>query len=178
MAQGCSRFGDIALERELLAIVTPHDSAARIERYGEPESAVMIALLRHTHVRGPGAPTFVTAMNLAASDNYELEQSGESYRLTPRKVGKIVRALGFRTKKLGSLGRGVEFSREFVVSLHKTAKRFGICTADLLLPDVISDGFGGTCLDCEREGLMIDNEGRKLRYEEFSMGPDLGPDFD
>jgi hypothetical protein len=42
---------------------------------------------------------------------------------------------------------------------------------------VISDGFAGTCLDCEREGLMIDNEGRKLRYEAFSMGPDLGPDF-
>lgn len=171
-------IGDIDLERELLAIVAPHDSAARIDRYSEPESAVMIALLRHTHVRGPGAPTSVTAKQLAGSVNYVLEQSGESYRLTPRKVGEIVRALGFRTGKLGSLGRGVEFSKEFVSSVHKTAKRFGICTADLVLPDVISDGFVGTCLDCEREGLMTDNEGKKLRYEEFSLGPALGPEID
>jgi hypothetical protein len=96
---------------------------------------------------------------------------GESYSLTPRKVGEIVRVLGFRTRKLGSLGRGVEFSKEFLRGVHKTAKRFGICTADLVLPDVIFDGFVGTCLDCEREGLMTDNEGKKLRYEEFSLGP-------
>jgi hypothetical protein len=98
-----------------------------------------------------------------------LEQCGESYRLTPRKVGHILRSLGFRTQKLGSLGRGLKLSKELVSSVHNVAKRLGICTADLLLPDVVLDGFGGTCLDCEREGLMTDNEGKKLRYEEFSM---------
>lgn len=170
--------GNIDLERELLAIVTPHDKQARIERHSEPEWAVMIALLRHTHVRGPGAPTSVTAGQLAKSVQYGLEQSGESYRLTPKKVGVILGSLGFRTKTLGSLGRGVEFSKEFVRSVHETAKRHGICTADLVQPDVICDGFFGTCLDCEREGLMTDNEGKKLRYEEFSLGPVLGPEID
>jgi hypothetical protein len=163
--------GNNELERELLAIVTLHDKQARIDRQSEPEWAVMIALLRYTHLRGPGAPTSVTAGQLAKSVQCVLEQSGESYRLTPKKVGVLLGSLGFRTKALGSLGRGVEISKEFVRSVHETATRHGICTADLLLPDVISDGFFGTCQDCEREGLMTDNEGKKLRYEKFTLGP-------
>ncbi len=47
--------GDIDLAREFGAIVAPHDSAAKIERYSEPESGRNVGVLRmHTYeVRAP-----------------------------------------------------------------------------------------------------------------------------
>jgi hypothetical protein len=159
--------GDTELEHEVVAILACHDKQARVERYGEPEWAVVIALLSRIHVRGPGASAFCTAKDLALDVQAASRRMGESCAPTPRKVGEILRSLGLPTQKLGSLGRGLRISPELKVRVHEIANRLGICTGDLFTPEFPDSPT--TCSLCERYGLNFDNTGRKLRYERFSL---------
>src|ERR1700740_3023190 len=99
-------LGDPELERELLKMIKPHDAHARTDRCGEPEGVVMTALLATVHVRGAGT-TLLTVKDLTSVVEFKLARAGESYHLKPRKVGEILRSLGFPTQRLGSLGRGL-----------------------------------------------------------------------
>jgi hypothetical protein len=158
-------LGDPELERELLEIITPHDAQARTDRHGEPEWIVMAALLRTIHIRGAGS-ALLTVKKLTADVEFQLAQTGETYRLKPRKVGEVLRSLGFPTERLGSLGRGLRVSKNLIRLVHINAKNLGICRADMHEPkdrhdafggtfeECERDGFGGTCRDCEEAGLM------------------------
>jgi hypothetical protein len=163
-------LGDPELERDLLEIIKAHDAQAMVDRHGEPEWIVMTALLGIIHRRGAGS-ALLTVNKLTSAVEFQLAQAGESYHLKPRKVGEILRSLGFPTQRLGCLGRGLRISKNLVRSIHITAKNLGICRADTLLPEDIDgcfggtfeecekDGFGGTCRDCEEAGLLLDNTG-------------------
>jgi hypothetical protein len=145
-------LGDPELEGELLGIINPHDAQARTDRYGEPEWVVMTALLGTIHIRGAGS-ALLTVKKLTSVVEFNLANAGESYHLEPRKVGEILRSLGFPTERLGSLGRGLRISRELVRSIHITARNLGICRADTHVPEDIVEGFGGTFEECEKEGF-------------------------
>ncbi len=155
-------LGDPELERELLEIIKPHDAAARADRHGEPEWVVMAALYGRTHIHGPDNRLTVKELTLLVEA--DLARSGESYHLKPRKVGEILRSLGFPTQKLGCQGRGLRISKDLIRLIHTTAKNMGVCRGDMLLPEVTEDGFGGGCRECEEAGLMFDNDGKRLRY--------------
>lgn len=163
-------LGDPELERELIEIVKPHDAQAKLDRHGEPELAVMTALYSRIHIHD--TTHTLTVKQLTSLVEFELATIGESYRLTPRKVGEILRSLGFSTQKLGCQGRGFRISKHLVRSVHITAKNLGLCRGDILVPEISDDGFAGApCRDCEEAGLMFDNEGRTLRCAEGDWQP-------
>jgi hypothetical protein len=145
-------FGDPELERDLLEIIKAHDAQAMVDRHGEPEWIVMTALLRIIHRRGAGS-ALLTVNKLTSAVEFQLAQAGESYHLKPRKVGEILRSLGFPTQGLGCLGRGLRISKNLVRSIHITAKNLGICRADTLLPEDKDGCFGGTFEECEKDGF-------------------------
>jgi hypothetical protein len=152
-------LGDPNLERELVEIMNPHDAQAKVDRHGEPEWVVFTALYARIH----RATNTLPVQELTFEAEYVLANAGESYRLTPRKVGEILRSLGFPTQRLGNQGRGLRISNELVRSIHTTAKRLGVCRADILYPEAIDNGYGGLpCSLCEENGLMVDHDGRRL----------------
>ena len=145
-------LGDSDLERELLEIIRPHDAQAKVDRHGEPEWAVMTALLGKIHIRGAGSAV-LTVKQLTSAVEFTLARAGETYHLEPRKVGDILRSLGFPTQRLGCLGRGLRISKTLVRSIHITAKNLGICRADTHNPEDMDDAFGGTFEECEKDGF-------------------------
>jgi hypothetical protein len=156
-------LGDPDLECELIEIVKPHDAQAKIDRHGEPEWVVITALYARIH----RATNTLTVQELTFEVDDVLANAGESYRLKPRKVGDILRSLGYPTQKLGNQGRGLRLSQELVRSIHTTAKNLGVCRADILYPEAIDSGYGGhPCSLCEENGLMVDHDGRRLRCVE------------
>jgi hypothetical protein len=156
-------LGDPDLERELIEIVKPHDAQAKMDRYGEPEWVVITALFARIH----RATNTLTVQELTLEVERVLANGGESYHLVPRKVGEILRCLGFSTQKLGNQGRGLRISNELVRSIHTTAKKLGVCRADILYPETIDGGYGGPpCSLCEENGLMVGHDGRRLRCVE------------
>jgi hypothetical protein len=156
-------IGDPNLERELEEVLNLHDAQAKLDRHGEPEWVVLTALYARIH----RATNTLTVQELTFEVDDVLAKAGESYRLTPRKVGEILRSLGFPTQKLGNQGRGLRLSQELIRSIHRTAKNLEVCRADILYPETIDSGYGGLpCSLCEENGLMVDHHGRRLRCVE------------
>jgi hypothetical protein len=161
-------LGDPNLERELIEIVKPHDAHAKVDRHGEPEWVVFTALYARIH----RATNTLTVKELTGEVERVLADGGESYPLVPRKVGDILRSLGYPTQKLGNQGRGLRISKELIRSIHTTAKNLGVCRADILSPEGIDSGYGGPpCSLCEENGLMVDHDGRRLRCVEVCSPP-------
>ena len=163
-------LGDPDLERELVGTLKPHAAQAKLDTYGEPEWAVVTAFYRRIHIRD--TTHTLTVKQLTSLVEFELATIGESYHLTPRKVGEILRSLGFSTEKLGCEGRGFRISKHLVRLVHITAKNLGLCRGDILVPEASDGGFAvAPCRDCEEAGLMFDNEGKTLRGAEGDWQP-------
>ena len=163
-------LGDPDLERELIEIVKPHDDQAKLDRHGEQDWMVLTALFGRIHIHD--TVHTLTVGQLTKLVNSELTRRGESSRLKSRKVGEILRSLGFKTELLGCHGRGFRISKRFVRSVHITAKNLGLCRGDILVPEAADDGFvGALCRDCEAAGLLFDNEGKTLRCAESDWQP-------
>ena len=159
-------LGDADLELDLLEIVKPHDAQAKLDRHSEPEWMVLTALFQRVHVHGAD---MLTVKELTSLVEFALANVGESYHLKPRKVGDILRSLGFSTQKLGSQGRGFRISKELIRSVHTTAKNLGVCRADIHYPEAEGDLLGFYCRDCEELGLTIDHDGKRLRCAESAF---------
>lgn len=163
-------LGDPDLELELIEIMKPHDAQAKVDRHGEPEWVVFTALFARIH----WATNVLTVGELTMEVERALANGGESYHLAPRKVGEILRSLGFSTLKLGNQGRGLRISKELVRSIHTTAKNLGVCRADILYPGITASGLGGfPCFDCEEFGLLVDHDGRRLEVSDWAKGSSL-----
>lgn len=163
-------LGAPELERELIEIVKPHDDQAKLDRHGELDWMVLTALFGRIHIHDTAHT--LTVGQLTKLVNSELTRRGESSRRDPRKVGEILRSLGFKTEKLGCHGRGFRISKRFVRSVHITAENLGLCQGDILVPEAADDGFAvAPCRDCEEAGLMFDNEGKTLRCAEGDWQP-------
>jgi hypothetical protein len=167
-------LGDPELEGELMEILKPHDDQAKVDRHGEPEWVVMIALYAKIH-RTLNIPTTLTAKQITVEVEAVLKNAGETYHLEPRKVGDILRSLRFPTQELGNQGRGLWMSKKLVRKIHTTAKDLGLCRADIFYPEVTESGFGGPpCSVCEEVGLMFDHDGRRLQSPERFRGRTVG----
>jgi hypothetical protein len=159
-------LGDAELESTVVGLLRPHDVEAKLKRGGEPEWAVATALLASCHP----AANHLTVGQLSFEVEDVLAHQGETYRLTPRKIGDILRSLGIATERLGNRGRGLRLSQNVLRLIHQTAKALGITRADILEPETVEGGYAGSPCDlCEEYGLMVDAEGRKLRYPD-SLG--------
>ncbi len=153
-------LGDHAGELEVVELLRPHDAEAKLARRGEPEWTVATTLFSVSH-RSSGN---LTMGGLAVEVHQTLINAGETYKLEPRGVGAIVRALGIQTQSLGNQGRGLRLTQEMVKKIHEVAKGLGLTRSDILQPETTDDGYGGPPCDlCQRLGLMVDDKGNPLR---------------
>ena len=153
-------LADAELESGVIEMLRPQDAQAKVKRGGEPEWVVATALYSLCH----RAANYWTVKEITGEVNDVLAGYGETYDLVPRKVGDILRSLGFRTEKLGNQGRGLRVTQDLCRSIHGTAKALGLCRADLLDPQAVMGGYGGSRCDlCEELGLVVDDRGNRLR---------------
>ncbi len=153
-------LGDADLESGVIEMLRPQDAQAKLKRGGDPEWVVATALYDLCH-RGAN---YWTVMQIAGEADYVLDGYGETYDLAARKVGDILRSLGFRTEKLGNQGRGLRVTQDLRRSIHATARALGICRADIRDPQAVMGSNGGVRCDlCEEFGLMVDDQGNRLR---------------
>jgi hypothetical protein len=124
-------LGDVDLGAELVSLLSEQDSKIRINRMLEPEWLVAAAVFYYCHWsslydRLPAPKNRVTAGDVAAKANAILQEYGESFSLTPKRVGSLLSALRFEKKPLGSRGIGIELTMATRAHCHRVAKEFGI----------------------------------------------------
>lgn len=159
-------LGDHACELEVVELLRPHDAEAKLARRGEPEWAVATTLFSVCH-QSCGT---LTMGGLAIEVLQTLINAVETYKLEPRKVGDIVRALGIQTQSLGNQGRGLRLTQEVVKLIHEGAKGLGLTRSDILPPETADAGYGGSPCDlCQRLGLMVDDKGNPLRCVDLTQ---------
>jgi hypothetical protein len=139
---------DPEMVARLLALMRTQDDRARIDRYHEPEWAVMAALFDLCH-----SSHRVFIGNLAVRVDRILAEMGEE-PLSAKKVGQIARAsLGVRTVKIG---RGYYLPLKLTCKrqIHQLAHRMGLTKADILDANTVDTGYGGfPCQLCSEFGL-------------------------
>jgi hypothetical protein len=153
-------LGHRRLEQQLVEDLRPQDQEAELSRHNEPEWAVATALYKECH-RTNGVLTVGTLTSCA---NELLATVGETYWLKPRGVGSLVRSLGLQTCKVGNLGRGLRMTRELKTQVHRLANDLGIRRSDVLNYQAVDAGYAGLpCTLCEKYGLLVQEDGTKLR---------------
>jgi hypothetical protein len=130
-----------------------------LARHDEREWVVATALYRDCH-RG-GALKVGTLTDTV--NNGPLERS-ETYLLTARAVGEVLRSLGLPTEKLGNQGRGLRLTTALVSRIHRLARDLGIKHSDILSSITVDAGYAAfECSLCQELGLMVCDDGRELR---------------
>ena len=153
-------LGHPRLEAQLFWDLAAQDKEAKIARHGEPEWAVTTALYSDCHYTGGT----LTVGSLTCTVNDVLLGNDETYELSPRAVGSILRSVGLNTEKLGNQGRGFRLTKQFVHRVHKLALELGIKRADTLPYGTVDAGYAGhSCSFCKALGLLKRDDGKKLR---------------
>jgi hypothetical protein len=100
-----------------------------------------------------------------------------AYALPPSKMlfGNYLRSLGFNPLKLGSTGRGFRMTLQLARQVHKLATDLGIKRADTVNYQAIDHGYAGkSCSLCDEFGLLVQEDGTKLRTEDPFQGTPEG----
>ncbi|MBZ5574636.1 MAG: hypothetical protein LAO09_22500 [Acidobacteriia bacterium] len=152
-------LGNPHLEAQLCQDLGVQDKEAQLARHGEPEWAVATAIYHECHRGGT-----ITVGDLAFTVNDGLAESGETYKLSPRAVGDVLRSLGLATEKLGNQGRGFRLTSALRHRVHQLARDLRIKRSDILPYITVDAGYAGpSCYLCEEFGLMVRDDGTKLR---------------
>ena len=102
------------LQDRLIALLRPHDEAARSERTTTIVSVLLEVLLFCCHKRRESVHVGV----VTKIANTILSARGETLTLSPRKTGSLLKSLGFRTTKLDAGGRGLYLLSEDQRRIH------------------------------------------------------------
>jgi energy-coupling factor transporter ATP-binding protein EcfA2 len=152
--------GHREVEQQLLDDLEPLNEEAKFSRHGEPEWAVATALFRECHCTTGS----ITVGSLTGTVHEVLERMGETYGLTPRAVGHVLRTLKLPTCKLGHDGRGLRITQELIKKVHQLACDLGINKSDILSYQTVDAGYAGSnCQLCDDYGLLMREDGTKLR---------------
>src|SRR6266852_262069 len=89
-----------------------------------PENAVLTALFSQIHQEAYNGALVIN--NLTTKVNEILETNGERLRLSPRKVGAVLRTLGFSSKKRGNIGWTILLYRADQIRVHKLVVDHGM----------------------------------------------------
>ena len=153
-------LGNSQLEAQLFQDLAAQNKEADLARHGEPEWAVTTALFLDCHHTGGT----LTVGSLASTVSDVLVGNDETYELTPRAVGHILRSLGLNTEKLGNQGRGLRLTNQTVRRVHKLALDLGIKRAHILPYATVDAGYAGhPCSFCDEFGLLSRDDGKSLR---------------
>jgi hypothetical protein len=149
-------LGDEERTSELLAILGEYEDEFRIERALEPEWLVAEALFELCH-EGMETDRLVAEIlvgGIAYEVNHKLEKHGEDLRLSPKKVGLVLRSLGLHTVKLGRMGRGLKLDSGLKRKIHDLARQLGIDRRCIARSPGLEMGYGGVpCELCEEFGV-------------------------
>lgn len=150
---------DPQLEAQLFGDLAAQDKEAKLARHSEPEWAVTTALYLECHI----TKGTLTVGSLAGAVSDVLIGNDETYQLSPRAVGSVLRSLGLNTEKLGNQGRGLRLTSDFVRRVHKLAADLGIRRADILPYATVDAGYAGhPCSLCDELGMLARDDGTKL----------------
>jgi len=153
-------LGDTNLEADLIDGLGQQDCDARVHQSLEPEWLVVEALFALCHPEGVQANHLepkacaVLVGGISETINHRMSQRGEDLRLTAKRTGLVLRALGIRTKLLGKLGRGIELTPAVREKVHKLSQQYGFNRRSLL--SVVGDepDYGGApCALCTKYDL-------------------------
>jgi hypothetical protein len=149
-------LGDEERTSELLAVLGEFDDEFRIERTLEPEWLVGETLfdLCHEGMETDRLVCEILVGGIAYYVNHKLETHGEDLRLTPKKVGLVLRSLGIHTVKLGRMGRGLKLDSGLKRKIHELARQLGIDRRCIAKSPGLEMGYGGVpCELCEEFGV-------------------------
>jgi len=156
---------------ELLEVLEDYDDEVRIDRSLEPEWLVAEALMAVCH-EGNKSRRF--ELGLLVSDvsnevNQMLRYRHEDLRLSAKKVGMVLKALGLRTTRLGRSGRGFRLTPTLNRRIHEIAMQLGIDRRALATTMGLQIYYGGArCVLCEELGLEAG-----LRFTDQDLFPQL-----
>jgi hypothetical protein len=150
---------DPQLEAQLFGDLAAQDREAKLARHSEPEWAVTTALYLECHI----TKGTLTVGSLAGAVSDLLIGNDETYQLSPRAVGSVLRSLGLNTEKLGNQGRGLRLTSDIVRRVHKLAADLGIRRTDILPYATVDAGYAGhPCSLCDELGMLARDDGTKL----------------
>lgn len=115
---------DPSLQSALVAALEGRDKHIRVERSTSLEAVVIEALLSYMH--DPERKGSVHVGEIAKRANEIQNGRGSTEELKPRKVGVLLRTLGFQTREIDSAGRGVLLVEGVRHSVHRLAWDFAV----------------------------------------------------
>jgi hypothetical protein len=148
--------GDPQRQASLAIILRARDEDNRVARMLEPEWLVVEALFRICHEKYPGGGKVVEILagSVASEIRSMLDDWCEEPKFSARKAGSVLSALGLKTERLGSHGRGFAVNVPFRRKLHHLARDFGLDRRALVSTGAIEAGYcGEQCPLCEEFGL-------------------------
>jgi hypothetical protein len=141
---------------EFLEVLVDYDGEARIDRSLEPEWLVAEALMAVCHDGDKGG-RFMLGMlvgDVANEVNQKLKDRHEDLRLSAKKVGMVLKALGLCTTRLGRSGRGFMITPALKRKIHEIAAQLRIDRRTLAMTMALQINYGGAECDlCEEFGL-------------------------
>ena len=105
------------LQQKLVALMKTLDQQHRSEMSNSIEAIVVEAIQALN--RGGRERAYVR--ETAAEVNRHLEARGETARLTPEKVGHVMKKLGLRTRRLSQAGNGLTYDNATVARIQQVA---------------------------------------------------------
>jgi hypothetical protein len=119
-AFGACIVGSPDLQERLVALLRERDEVARLETANSLPGTVIEALRFFCHERKPA----VHVREVAEVANLILSRQGEG--VSARKIGTIMKRLGFRTTKLDAAGRGMYLLDGECSRIHQLATNHGL----------------------------------------------------
>lgn len=159
--------GDPEQQALVVAYLADCDESARVARSLEPEWLVAEILFKISHpLLDQFLPSKLTVGAITGEVNHVLAIRGEGEKLKARKVGSMLGSLRLKTKRLGNLGRGIEFTPSVQRQIHEIARHLGIDRTFITNDSAVDLGNGGfRCELCEEAGVT--GELRFGTYEEL-----------
>ena len=148
--------GDERAQTELIALLRDRDLDTQVERFLEPEWLVVEALFAIDHEQLPNRARYseILVGGVADEVNEILDRRGEGFTLKARQVGAVLKSLGFKTERIGNLGRGFRITQGFHRKVHELARQLGIDRTHIAAVSGLENGYGGApCALCEEFGL-------------------------
>jgi hypothetical protein len=108
------------LQRELVALLRPHDQQQIADRSNSVEAFVAAAALTLCHL----GKDQVFVKEIAAEVNRLLKARGEPLQFSPEKVGHKLRKVGLPTRRLSQAGNGLSLDQKTRIDIHEVAAAY------------------------------------------------------
>lgn len=168
---------DTAVTSNIVSILGKIDDSEKSDRFLEPEWLVALELFDVIHPMDGRESAEIFVGGIAAGIRSRLDMVGEDLKLGARQVGAVLKSLGFRTERLGRMGRGLRLSSSVKEHVHEVARRLGIDRRAIATLAGLEAQYGGPpCTLCCVHGLaadlkFVDLEGRSLAASSVGSSP-------